>query len=111
MPSLLNTHDEAPTGVDSNGPDEGHDEWLDETPEPIRVASVLVLLRRRYLVILTATLAVAAAALALTLSAEKRYEASTSVLLPRQNPTARSWHRSRRDGRWPQTSSSSNSGR
>ena len=42
----------------------------DEAPEPIRVASVLVLLRRRYVVIVTATLGVAAAALALTLRAE-----------------------------------------
>ena len=81
MPSLLNTHHETPIPVDSTRPDEGHDERPDETPEPIRVASVLVLLRRRYAVIVTATLGVAAAALALTLRAEKTYEASTNVLV------------------------------
>ena len=66
-----------PMWVDSDPRDEGHD----EAPEPIRVASVLVLLRRRYVVIVTATLGVAAAALALTLRAEKTYEASTNVLV------------------------------
>ena len=76
LPSLLTAHDKAPVWVESDPRDEGPD----EAPEPIRVASVLVLLRRRYLVIVTATIGVAAAALALTLSAEKEYQASTSVL-------------------------------
>ena len=67
VPSLLKTPEDAPARVDSDP----RDEVPDEAPEPIRVASVLVLLRRRYVVIVTATLGVAAAALALTLRAEK----------------------------------------
>ena len=74
---MLKTPEDAPAWVDSDP----RDEVPDEAPEPIRVASVLVLLRRRYVVIVTATLGVAAAALALTLRAEKGYEASSSVLV------------------------------
>jgi polysaccharide biosynthesis transport protein len=81
VPSLLTAHDEAPTRVDSDPPEEGHDEGPDQRPEPIRVASVLVLLRRRYVVIVTATLGAAAVALGLTLSADKSFEAATSVLV------------------------------
>ena len=51
MPSLLTAHENAPAWVDSDP----RDEASDEAPEPIRVASVLVLLRRRYVVIVTAT--------------------------------------------------------
>ena len=53
MPSLLTAHDKPPTWVESDAARRGPD----EAPEPIRVASVLVLLRRRYLVIVTAVLA------------------------------------------------------
>ena len=67
MPSLLTAPEDAPAWVDSDP----REEASDEAPEPIRVASVLVLLRRRYVVIVTATVGVAAAALALTLRAEK----------------------------------------
>ena len=65
-----------PTRVESDP----REEAADEVPEPIRVASVLVLLRRRCVVIAIATLGAGAAALALTLRAEKSYEASASLL-------------------------------
>jgi polysaccharide biosynthesis transport protein len=77
VPSLLKTPEAEPAWVDSDP----REEVPHEAAEPIRVASVLVLLRRRYVVIVAATLGVAAAALALTLRTEKAYEASSSVLI------------------------------
>ena len=84
MPSLLKSPEAAPARVDSDP----REEVRDEAAEPIRVASVLVLLRRRYVVIVAATLGVAAAALALTLRAEKTYEASTTLLVATPAPDA-----------------------